>query len=116
MRAGGARSPGSPEPWWPGRRLPYSSELGLGHVLEELLDGGIHHVAEGLGIEAHAEHRDREEHEGPELAAANVRKLRDMVVADRAIHHALHHPERVGGAEDECRCREEGEPEVHLDG
>ncbi|ABA50247.1 hypothetical protein BURPS1710b_1447 [Burkholderia pseudomallei 1710b] len=76
----------------------------------------MHHVGERLRIEAHQQ-RERGEHgEHREFAAADVLQLRDVIVRHRAEIHALVHPQRVGGAENQRECRAERDPEIELDG
>src|SRR2546421_10276692 len=61
------------------------SELARRHVLQQLLDGRVHHVGERLGIDPHGEDGDREEPEEHELAGVDVLEGRDVVVRDRAV-------------------------------
>ena len=48
--------------------------------------------------------------------ALDVRERGDVVVRDLAEHHALDHPQRVGGAQDQRGRREEREPRIGVEG
>src|SRR5215831_19701106 len=89
-------------------------DLGGAHLLLELLDRGVDHVAERLRIDAEGEDGHGEDHEERELAHAHVLQLLHVVVGDRAVHDALDHPQRIRRPGDERGRGEEGVPEAGL--
>src|SRR6266850_1056697 len=69
-------------------------QLALCDVLQQVGYRHMHQVGERLGIDAHPQHRNREQPEDGELACPDVLERRDVAVGDFAEDDALVHPQR----------------------
>src|SRR5690606_38861288 len=75
--------------------------LGQGHVAQQIVDRGVHHLGEGQRMQAHVQRAGGEQRKYKKLAAVDVLHLLDVVVADLAEDDALVHPQCVGGTDDQ---------------
>src|SRR5487761_2761860 len=76
------------------------SELRAGHGLQGVGDRDVHYVDQRLRPEPHAEHRDGEHGQQPELAPPDVGQLGHVGVRAGPEDRALIHPQRVRVAPD----------------
>mmetsp|Transcript_15026 Transcript_15026/g.35416 ORF Transcript_15026/g.35416 Transcript_15026/m.35416 type:complete len:1189 (-) Transcript_15026:477-4043(-) len=85
-------------------------------MLQQLGDRGVHHIGEGLGVDAHVERGNRQQGEHDEFAPVDVGQRADVIVGDVAEVDPLDHPQRVGRTEHQGGGRDAAQPEVGLDG
>src|SRR3569832_1395193 len=83
-------------------------------VLQQRVHRGVQHVHHRRRPHAKQQDHDGERTQHEALAAVDVLERRDAFVLHLTEQHALHEPQGVGGAEHQCRAREEGEPEIRL--
>src|SRR5690606_14238197 len=100
----------------PGIIASRSSKLAVGEQARQLRDGGFHQVGQGLGPDAHEQHGRGEDPEHQGLAAVDVLHGGDVGVADLAVHHPLHQPQRIAGAEHQGDGRHEGDQRMAVEG
>ena len=79
------------------------------------LDRDVHDFGERLRINAHQQHRDGEHCRATRISRPiDIRQLTHVRVGDRAEDHALVHPQRVRGAEDQRGGGEEADQKLAL--
>src|ERR1700754_1941701 len=88
------------------------SDFGDGQLLDDTSNRGIYQVDQRLGPDAEDQHTGGESAQHEDLATVDVRQFRNVLVRDVAPEHALHHPQRVGGTDDQGERGEQGDPGV----